>query len=79
MCGRYSIAVEKDVLEDGLAGTDFATIKRHYPQARHAVESYKIQSVEVTGELREIVDLFVRINSTGKPLTSGATYLRTRL
>ncbi len=38
---------------------------------RPALETYKIQTVEVSGELREIVDLFVRINSTGKPLSSG--------
>jgi hypothetical protein len=33
--------------------------------------AYKLQIVEVTGSLNEIVDLFVRINSTGKRLTSG--------
>lgn len=32
--------------------------------------SYKIQVVEVDGEFGDIVDLFVRINSTGKALTS---------
>ena len=32
--------------------------------------SYQIQTVEVSGELADIVDLFVRINSTGKSLTS---------
>ena len=32
--------------------------------------SYKVQTVEVSGELSDIVDLFVRINSTGKALTS---------
>jgi hypothetical protein len=31
---------------------------------------YKIQVVEVDGEFGDIVDLFVRINSTGKALTS---------
>lgn len=31
--------------------------------------SYKIPIVEVRGELSDITDLFVRINSTGKPLT----------
>lgn len=38
---------------------------------RHLFETYKIPTVEVRGELSDIVDLFVRINSTGKPLTSG--------
>lgn len=46
-------------------------ICRDYPMIRHAVESYKVQTAEVTGDLSEIIDLFVRINSTGKPLSSG--------
>jgi len=50
---------------------DWLDIKRHYPQVRHEFEGYKIQTVEVTGRLADIIDLFVRINSTGKPLTSG--------
>jgi hypothetical protein len=49
----------------------WSDLRRHYPDSRHAVESYKIQTVEVSGEFENIVDLFVRINSTGKPLTSG--------
>ncbi len=32
--------------------------------------SYRIQTVEVSGDLSDIVDLFVRINSAGKALTS---------
>jgi len=32
--------------------------------------SYRIQTVEVSGEPAEIIDVFVRINSTGKKLTS---------
>lgn len=46
-------------------------LRRHDPDSRHRVESYKIQTVEVEGELSNIIDLFVRINSTGKPLTTG--------
>ena len=38
---------------------------------RHAVENFRLQTVEVTGEMSEIVQLFVRINSTGKSLTTG--------
>lgn len=49
---------------------DWTDLRRH-PTARHQFETYKIQTVEVTGDLSEIVDLFVRINSTGKRLTSG--------
>lgn len=32
--------------------------------------AYKVQTVEVSGDLAEIIDLFVRINSTGKRLTN---------
>jgi hypothetical protein len=32
--------------------------------------AYRIQTAEVTGNLSDIIDLFVRINSTGKSLTS---------
>lgn len=35
----------------------------------HRVMGYKIQTVEVSGDLSDIIDLFVRINSTGKRLT----------
>jgi len=45
--------------------------------------SYKVQTVEVSGELSDIIDLFVRINSTGKALTSSekrhARYYESRL
>jgi uncharacterized protein with ParB-like and HNH nuclease domain len=57
-------------LEKGLDWYDWSALRRH-PTARHQFETYKIQTVEVTGDLSEIVDLFVRINSTGKRLTSG--------
>ena len=57
-------------LRDELQWHDWSDVRRH-PTARHQFENYKIQTVEVTGDLNEIVDLFVRINSTGKRLTSG--------
>jgi uncharacterized protein with ParB-like and HNH nuclease domain len=41
------------------------------PEIRAAFETYRIPVVEVRGDLSSMVDLFVRINSTGKPLTSG--------
>jgi hypothetical protein len=58
-------------LGDGVKWYDWTTIKRRHPQKRAELESYKIQAVEVTGDLSQIIDLFVRINSTGKRLTSG--------
>lgn len=36
----------------------------------HRISGYRISTVEVAGELTDIIDLFVRINSTGKRLTS---------
>ena len=57
-------------LGDGLEWHDWSTLRRE-PDKRAAFEGYKIQTTEVEGELADIVDLFVRINSTGKRLTSG--------
>jgi len=58
-------------LGEGLGWYDWPTICRYFPEKRAAVASYKIQTAEITGELAQIIDLFVRINSTGKRLTSG--------
>jgi hypothetical protein len=58
-------------LSDGLEWYDWRSIRKHDPEMAAAIRSYKIQTVEVTGELAHIIDLFVRINSTGKRLTSG--------
>lgn len=37
------------------------------------IEGYKLYTIEVDGDLSDIIDLFVRINSTGKALTSAET------
>jgi len=50
---------------------DWSDVRRHFPQVRAAFDGYQIQTVQVSGELHQIIDLFVRINSTGKRLTSG--------
>lgn len=34
------------------------------------LEMYEISTIEVDGEISDIIDVFVRINSTGKPLTT---------
>jgi hypothetical protein len=67
---RETFDVKLD-LGEGLGWYDWPTICRYFPEKRAAVASYKIQTVEITGELAQIIDLFVRINSTGKRLTSG--------
>jgi len=58
-------------LGEGLLWYDWPTICKHFSSNRSAFDAYKLQTAEVTGELNQIIDLFVRINSTGKRLTSG--------
>lgn len=58
-------------LGDGDDWQDWKSIQRYYPEAQSNFNSFKIQTVEVTGDLSQIVELFVRINSTGKSLTTG--------
>jgi hypothetical protein len=65
---RFDVRLD---LGDGLDWHDWNSIKRRYPRQVAAIHSYKIQTVEIKGELSQIIDLFVRINSTGKRLTSG--------
>ncbi len=55
---------------DGLEWCEWRELRKD-SDIRHAFETYKIPVTEVTGDLAAIIDLFVRINSTGKPLTSG--------
>jgi hypothetical protein len=50
---------------------EWASLKAKHQEEHHSFLTYKVQTAEVSGELAEIIDLFVRINSTGKPLTSG--------
>jgi hypothetical protein len=50
---------------------DWRMLKIKHQEEYHCFLTYKIQTAEVSGELSDIIDLFVRINSTGKPLTSG--------
>jgi hypothetical protein len=77
--GAFEVPAE---LEDGKRSIGWRILKRRYPALRHTIESTKIQTVEVHGDLANIIDLFVRINSTGKPLTPGekrhARFFRSR-
>ncbi|MCX6898565.1 MAG: DUF262 domain-containing protein [Verrucomicrobia bacterium] len=52
---------------EGTTQWDWARVRRKGHE--HRFMGYKIQTVEVSGEFSDIVDLFVRINSTGKRLT----------
>lgn len=68
---REQFDVRLDLDGDGLGWWHWHEIKRYASNARHEFECFWLQTVEVSGDLSEIVDLFVRINSTGKRLTSG--------
>ena len=46
---------------------DWGTLRKR--QLQHKVTGYKLQAIEVEGDPADIIDLFVRINSTGKALT----------
>lgn len=54
--------------DEGLHEWDWKSLERWERTAN--VLMYKIQVAEVSGSLSDIVDLFVRINSTGKALTT---------
>jgi len=71
--GRFKRAGFEAKLDlDGKSGWyGWPTLRKRFPNLKAAFDAYKIQTVEVTGELNQIIDLFVRINSTGKRLTSG--------
>jgi len=68
---RHSWFDAKIDLGDGLNWWNWKGISKKKPFLRSAFMTYRIPVVEVTGDMSEIIDLFVRINSTGKPLTSG--------
>ncbi len=57
---------------DGVQQINAGTLKRtksHMTIVRPHLERYRVPVIEVNGDLGDIVELFVRINSTGKPLT----------
>lgn len=47
---------------------DWRILSRKHKQ--HLITGYDLPTIEVDGDLADIIDLFVRINSTGKALTS---------
>ncbi|GAB4407506.1 MAG: hypothetical protein OHK0032_02850 [Thermodesulfovibrionales bacterium] len=63
---RFSVKTRFDSAE-AIEEWDWQKIKKR--EYEHCLMGYKIQTVEITGELADIIDLFVRINSTGKRLT----------
>ncbi len=55
------------VPSEGIEEWDWQRIQKRGHE--HRLMGYKFQTVEITGDLADIIDLFVRINSTGKRLT----------
>lgn len=65
---RFDVQLD---LGEGLQSYDWPWIKRYDPGLAAALNGYNIQTVDISGDLPQIIDVFVRINSTGKRLTSG--------
>jgi hypothetical protein len=59
---RFRLSNESDVTE-----VDWPLLKRK--GLKHMLTGYELPVIEVDGELSDIIDVFVRINSTGKALT----------
>lgn len=66
---RFSVSLD---LGDGEERYDWSTIRRRFPQVQRQIEEYELPVIRVDSiDFGQIRDLFVRINSTGKRLTSG--------
>lgn len=68
--GRYSVKTELPGSE-GMEWLDWRGLQRRREQ--HLLTNYKIPVIEVDGDFSDIIDVFVRINSTGKALTPQET------
>lgn len=64
---RFNVKTQLDDNSDNIE-IDWNFLRRKNKQS--LVEGYRIYTIEVDGDLSDIIDLFVRINSTGKALTS---------
>jgi 5-methylcytosine-specific restriction endonuclease McrA len=68
-----SIRGNRYEVKTALAGSDqtdkFDWKKLKKLQMQHLITGYEIPTIEVDGDFSDIIDLFVRINSTGKALT----------
>src|SRR3990170_6078344 len=65
--GRRFIAKLRLGSDDTIEEWDWQRLQNRGHEYR--LMGYKFQTVEITGDLSDIIDLFVRINSTGKRLT----------
>ena len=63
---RFSVKTRLDATE-GIADWNWQRVQKQSHE--HLIMGYKVQTVEISGNMSDIIDLFVRINSTGKRLT----------
>ena len=66
MRGRFGLKTQLPASEQ-TEWVDWKRLCKRHQQ--HLVSGYKIPVIEVDGDIGDIIDLFVRINSTGKALT----------
>jgi 5-methylcytosine-specific restriction endonuclease McrA len=66
MRGRYSLKTQLPS-EEAEERVDWRSLCRR--KLQHLVSGYRIPVIEVDGDMGDIIDVFVRINSTGKALT----------
>lgn len=63
---RFSVKTRLDTT-DNISDWNWQRVQQKGHE--HRMMGYKVQTVVVSGDLSDIIDLFVRINSTGKKLT----------
>lgn len=65
---RFSVRMRAGIEDERITDQDWRSLEKN--GISPAFLGYKLQTVTVDGDLSDIIDLFVRINSTGKKLTS---------
>lgn len=66
MRGRYGLTTQLPGAE-APEGVDWKKLQKK--RLQHLVNGYRLPVIEVDGDIGDIIDVFVRINSTGKALT----------
>jgi 5-methylcytosine-specific restriction endonuclease McrA len=66
MRGRFSLKTQLPG-HDEVASVDWKRLAKR--KLQHLIDGYRIPVIEVDGDVGDMIDLFVRINSTGKALT----------
>jgi 5-methylcytosine-specific restriction endonuclease McrA len=66
MRGRFSLKTQLPG-QDEIVSVDWKRLTKR--KLQHLIDGYRIPVIEVDGDVGDMIDLFVRINSTGKALT----------